>query len=94
MQIDPTILEAIMICCFGAAWPFSIYKTVKAKSSTGKSPLFLCIILCGYLCGIVYKLLGNYDYVILFYSLNFVMVFIDLLLTLRFSPHKESVKQK
>ena len=72
--------EALMILCFGFAWPISIYKTLKAKQVKGKSLVFLYVILFGYSSGIVYKVFYNFDLVIILYILNFIMVFIDILL--------------
>ncbi|MEN8905720.1 MAG: hypothetical protein ABF289_07170 [Clostridiales bacterium] len=78
-----SIFEIIMLICFGAAWPFSIIKSYKAKNNSGKSLFFLFVILLGYLSGIMNKLLVDYDKVILLYILNFVMVFIDILIYLK-----------
>lgn len=72
------IFEIIMLICFGAAWPFSIYKSYKSKSTRGKSAFFLIIILIGYLSGILYKVYYNFDYVVYLYALNFIMVATDL----------------
>lgn len=78
------LFEAVMVICFGISWPASIYNSVKAKTAKGKSLLFLCCILVGYLCGIVSKIVNrNVTYVLFFYILNFIMVFTDLLLYFR-----------
>lgn len=78
-----SIFEVLMLLCFGAAWPFSIYKTYKSCSVGGKSPIFLVILLLGYTAGILHKLTYQYDRVIILYILNFAMVAIDLALYLR-----------
>jgi hypothetical protein len=78
-----SILEAIMLLCFGAAWPFSIARSIKAKSTKGKSVFFLIILLCGYAAGIANKLLYNYDFVLYLYILNFLMVSTDTVLWFR-----------
>lgn len=75
-----SIFEVIMLVCFGAAWPFSIYKSYKSGQTAGKSLLFLYVILVGYLSGIIHKLLYSPNLVILLYGLNMVMVLIDLAL--------------
>lgn len=72
--------ELIMLVCFGAAWPASIAKSIKSKSTKGKSLSFLAIILVGYAAGILHKIFYNYDFVIYMYILNFTMVFTDMLL--------------
>lgn len=78
-----SIFEIIMLVCFGAAWPFSIYKSYKARSTKGKSAPFLVIILIGYAAGILNKLFYNFDNVVYLYALNMIMVAFDLVLYLR-----------
>ena len=75
-----SIYEIIMLICFGAEWPFSIYKSLKSKSTKGKSEIFMLILIIGYIFGILNKLFVRYDYVIYLYIINTLMVFIDLLL--------------
>jgi len=74
------IFEALMLLCFGAAWPFSIYRSWKSGTSEGKSLLFLLILLAGYSFGILHKIFVLYDQVIILYILNFTMVAADTLL--------------
>ena len=78
-----SVFEVIMLLCFGAAWPFSIYRSYKSKSIAGKSWAFLLILIVGYLAGILHKLFYHYDHVIYLYILNMTMVVIDLLLYVR-----------
>ncbi len=78
-----SIFEIIMLVCFGAAWPFSIYKSYRSKKNSGKSVFFLFVILTGYLAGILNKLFYNYDGVIYLYGLNLLMVFIDIMIYFR-----------
>lgn len=78
-----SIFEAIMLICFGAAWPFSIYKSYVSRSVQGKSAFFLIIVLVGYVAGILHKLFYQYDMVIYLYILNFIMVSIDFILYLQ-----------
>lgn len=73
-----------MLVCFGCAWPISIYKTLRAKSSRGKSAWFLLVILIGYLAGIMFEVLGNLNSVIYLYVLNALMVLADLILSLHY----------
>ena len=78
------LFEAIMIVCFGISWPMAIFKSWMAKTAKGKSLLFLVFIMTGYAFGICSKIVGNnISYVLFFYILNFMMVFIDLLLYFR-----------
>lgn len=76
--------EAIMLICFGASWPLSLLKTVRVKNPTGKSLLFMYLILIGYISGILNKIPafgGTYDHVLWLYVLNLVMVGTDLIFT-------------
>lgn len=78
-----SFLEAIMLLCFGAAWPFSIARSIRAGTAKGKSPFFLIILQVGYIAGIVNKILYHYDFVLYLYILNFIMVSTDLVLWFR-----------
>jgi hypothetical protein len=82
--MNPDIFEALMLVCFGCAWPFSIYKTWKIKNSKGKSLLFLMVILSGYIFGILFELFGELNDVIYLYILNASIVAADTLLTYRY----------
>lgn len=75
------ILEMIMVICFGISWPLSIYKSLKTRSTKGKSFIFLLFIDFGYVAGILSKIISNrITYVFIFYCINFVMVSIDIIL--------------
>lgn len=78
-----SVFEIIMLVCFGAAWPFSIYRSYRSRSTSGKSVAFLFIILIGYISGLVHKVLNNLDLVIVLYGVNAVMVSVDILLYFR-----------
>lgn len=78
-----SIFEALMLICFGAAWPMSIYKSITSKSNSGKSIYFLYIVLLGYISGVIHKLLFSYDLVIYLYILNALLVFTDIILYYR-----------
>lgn len=78
-----SIFEIGMLICFGAAWPASIVKSYRSRSTKGKSILFLCILFVGYIFGILHKVYYRYDYVIFLYILNSVMVLTDIILYFR-----------
>lgn len=78
-----SIFEMLMLLCFGAAWPFSIYKSYKSKSVAGKSPYFLIILIVGYIFGILNKIFFNYDAVLYLYVFNLIMISTDFILYLR-----------
>ncbi len=75
-----SIFEIIMLVCFGTAWPVSIYKSLKSKTTKGKSVIFLIIIFVGYLSGIIHKILYSFNLVIIFYIVNAIMVGIDIII--------------
>ena len=85
------ILEIVMILCFGASWPFNVYKSYRARTAKGKSLLFLILIEVGYVAGIASKFMdpaymaafGEKWYVLFFYFLNFAMVGTDVILYFR-----------
>ena len=76
--------EAVMLICFGSAWPFAIAKSWRSSSVDGKSPLFLVIIFTGYTSGICAHFWRDFSPVIFLYILNATMVAIDLYLVLHF----------
>ena len=75
-----SIFEITMLTCFGAAWPVSIWKSIKSKSAKGKSLPFMIIIGLGYVAGMLHKIFYNFDPVFYLYFLNFLMVSADILL--------------
>ncbi|HON39029.1 MAG: hypothetical protein ACOX3E_08285 [Desulfomonilia bacterium] len=78
-----SIFEVIMLVCFGAAWPPSIYKSYVSRTAQGKSVIFLVIVLAGYCAGVLHKLFFSFDWVILLYLFNGLMVASDILLYIR-----------
>ena len=79
------VMEIIMVVLFGASWPANVMKSYKARTTKGKSLLFLLLVFIGYLFGIAGKLLSpSYKaYVLFFYILNTLMVLTDILLYIR-----------
>ena len=73
----------MMLICFGAAWPSSIYKSYTSRTSRGKSIAFLIIVLAGYVAGILHKFFYNFDPVIYLYIINALMVLADIFLYFR-----------
>ena len=87
------IFEAVMMICFGASWPMSIWKTVKVKNPVGKSRIFLWLVEIGYLAGIIYKL-SRPDWVITLYILNALMVATDIFLVRKYGAMRRRVAQR
>ena len=82
--MNPDIFEGIMLVCFGCAWPLSIYKTWKTKTSRGKSLFFLTVILIGYISGILFEFYGDLNFVVYLYLINILMVAADLVLSIKY----------
>lgn len=89
-----SVFEAIMLMCFGVSWPISIAKSLRTGKVEGKSPMFMAIVCFGYLNGVLYKALHSFDWIIVLYALNMVLVAVDLSLYFYFtrsrarrSPH-------
>ena len=68
------ILEIVMILSFGASWPANVIKSYKARTTKGKSLLFLCLIFFGYIAGISSKLV-NEAYMASFISKWYILIF-------------------
>jgi len=85
------IYEAVMLFCFGASWPMSIYKTYKSKNPVGKSLPFLYLVFIGYASGILHKYWNARDWVIFLYILNFCLVGVDIVLVKYYlNKHKKA----
>ena len=78
-----SVVESIMLLCGGAAWPFAIARSVRSRSTHGKSLVFLLILIVGYISGIINKILYSNDIVLYLYILNLAMVSTDALLWVR-----------
>lgn len=78
------LLEVAMVVAFGAAWPTSILKSLRSRTTKGKSLVFLVIIAFGYMCGVASKFTsGRVNYVVIFYIINLIAVLIDISLYIR-----------
>ena len=79
----PSYLEAAMLICFGASWPFAIIKTVRAKNPAGKSYLFAALVIAGYVAGCAARFMRNgVDAVFCLYIFDMLMVLTDTALCL------------
>ena len=79
-----SFFEAGMLICFGASWPFAVIKTYKTKNVKGKSILFLTLIILGYICGIINKILNSVDIVLWLYVINLLLVSTDFFFCLKY----------
>lgn len=75
------IFEFIMLACFGLSWPISVYKSIKSRSTKGKSVFFIIAIIIGYISGIIGKIVNDQmNYVLIAYCFNLAVVSVDLIL--------------
>ena len=79
-----SIFEILMLLCFACSWPFSIVKALRTKVVIGKSPIFMSIIVLGYVFGILHKIFYHPDAVVFLYLLNLLIVSFDLLLYFKY----------
>ncbi len=83
--ISFSLFEFGMLACFGVCWPVSVYTSVKTKRTEGKSLLFMLIVFLGYISGVIHKVYYNFDFVIVLYISNLLLVLVDIVLYLKYS---------
>ena len=87
METLASILETIMLLCFGCSWPLSLRRNIKAKTAKSMSLGFIILIISGYVAGIIAKFIKMdvtpwYVFVVYFFNLivvsaNLVVYFIN-----------------
>ena len=79
-----SILETVMLVCFGFSWPLNVMKAYKAKTAKGTSLPFIMLIIIGYIAGISAKLIsGQINYVLIAYILNLAIVSLNVIVYFR-----------
>ena len=79
-----SILETVMLVCFGFSWPLNVIKAYKAKTAKGTSLPFILLIITGYIAGISAKLIsGQINYVLIAYILNLTIVSLNVIVYFR-----------
>lgn len=79
-----SILETVMLVCFGFSWPLNVMKAYKAKTAKGMSLPFIMLIIIGYIAGISAKLIsGQINYVLIAYILNLAIVSLNVIVYFR-----------
>lgn len=79
-----SILETVMLVCFGFSWPLNVIKAYKAKTAKGTSLPFVLLIITGYIAGISAKLIsGQVNYVLIAYILNLAIVSLNIIVYFR-----------
>ena len=87
METFASILETIMLLCFGCSWPLSLIRNIKARTARSMSLGFIILIITGYVAGIIAKFIKMdvtpwYVFVVYFFNLivvsaNLVVYFIN-----------------
>lgn len=80
--MDISIFELLFFVFIAFAWPISMIRMLRNKSTKGKSLLFSCIILLGYVFGIGHKIFYDLDWVLIVYLLNAVLISADTVIFL------------
>ena len=79
-----SLLETIMLVCFGFSWPLNVMKAYKAKTAKGTSLPFVLLIITGYIAGISAKIIsGQINYVLIAYILNLTIVSLNVIVYFR-----------
>ena len=79
-----SLLETIMLVCFGFSWPLNVIKAYKAKTAKGTSLPFVLLIITGYIAGISAKIIsGQINYVLIAYILNLAIVSLNIIVYFR-----------
>ena len=74
-----SILETVMLVCFGFSWPLNVIKAYRTKTAKGTSLPFILLIIAGYIAGISAKLItGQINYVMIAYILNLAIVSLNV----------------
>lgn len=79
-----SILETVMLVCFGFSWPLNVMKSYKAKTAKGISLPFIMLIITGYIAGISAKIIsGQINYVLIAYIVNLSIVSLNIVVYFR-----------
>lgn len=79
-----SVLETIMLICFGLSWPINLRKAYLARTAKGTRLFFILLIITGYIAGILAKLVsGQINYVLIAYFINLIMVSCNLIVYFR-----------
>ena len=79
-----SILETVMLICFGCSWPLNLMKAYKSRTAKSTSLPFILLIITGYIAGITAKVLsGPINYVLVAYLINLAIVSLNLLVYFR-----------
>lgn len=95
METVASIMEMMMVVCFGISWPLNILKAWKSHTARGMSLLFYAFIWIGYIFALTGKFILIHHnapqpwyetvhwYVMLFYIINILMVSLGIIIYFR-----------
>lgn len=95
METFASIMETLMVVCFGISWPLNIVKAWKSRTAQGTSLLFYSFIWIGYIFALAGKFVTIYNnpsqpwfvtvhwYVMFFYVVNIIMVTAGIIIYFR-----------
>ena len=91
-----SIMETVMLVCFGFSWPLNVLKAYKVRTAKGTSLPFILLIILGYIAGITAKIIsGQINYVLIAYILNLAIVSLNGIVYFRnVSLDKKRLKEK
>lgn len=79
-----SILETVMLVCFGFSWPLNVVKAYRAQTAKGNSLPFVLLIITGYIAGISAKIIsGQINYVLIAYIFNLIIVSVNVIVYFR-----------
>ena len=79
-----SILETVLLVCFGFSWPLNVMKAYKAKTAKGTSLPFILLIVAGYIAGITAKVITDQiNYVLIAYIVNLAIVSLNIVIYFR-----------
>ena len=79
-----SILESLMLVCFGFSWPLNVLKAYKSKTAKGTSLPFILLIVAGYIAGITAKVITDQiNYVLIAYIVNLAIVSMNIVIYFR-----------
>lgn len=92
-----TFLEAVMLVCFGLAWPLANLRMLRTGRPEGKGLPFTLVILCGYASGATAKLVlaaqgAALAPVFWLYALNLGSVALNLFLQWHLQPCRKAAR--
>lgn len=79
-----SVLEMIMLVCFGFSWPLNVMKAFRARTAKNMSLAFILLIISGYIAGICAKFISHQiNYVLVVYFVNLAIVTVNLIVYFR-----------